>query len=167
MTSSDWPSINPYQAPAEVPPPTADNSLTDELRSTLAAFRQQIHAIGGAWIVFGVFLLMFVPTVSLGASPSRDAYGNIREGNVVSLIAGIIVAALGIAWILAGIGTCWKSRPGAYVGLAISYFVLLGLLMIRDPCSSVILIIVLIQAHRVLRWAKQLTAAGIPLTAKP
>jgi hypothetical protein len=34
-------------------------------------------------------------------------------------------------------------------------------------CGLIILLVVIVQAHRVLGWAKQLTRMGIPLTALP
>jgi hypothetical protein len=125
MKSGEWLTINPYQTPAEAPPPHADFDLTCELRSKLASFRRQIHALGGTWIVLGVILLMFVPTISLHASPSRDSFGNVRQGDVRSAIAGGIAATLAVGLIFAGIGTCWKSRRAVYAGIVISCFALL------------------------------------------
>ncbi|GAC1449455.1 MAG: hypothetical protein NVSMB9_33330 [Isosphaeraceae bacterium] len=34
-------------------------------------------------------------------------------------------------------------------------------------CSIVITILVIVQAHRVIKWARQMQAAGVPLTTKP
>jgi hypothetical protein len=147
MTSGGWPLINPYQAPAEAPPPILEVSLTDELRGKLAAFRQQIHAIGGGWILLGFILL------SIGPGPGR--------------IAVAIIGAVGLTWIVAGIAACLKQPWGVYLGIGINYLTLLACVLRIDLCSSLLLIVVLIQAHRVLRWAKEFIATGIPLGTKP
>jgi hypothetical protein len=34
-------------------------------------------------------------------------------------------------------------------------------------CGIVILIFVILQSHRVIKWAKQIRQAGLPLNAKP
>ena len=54
-----------------------------------------------------------------------------------------------------------------YVGLGLSYLSVISNLFNFNLCGMIILVIVIIQAHRVISWAGQLRRAGIPLTARP
>jgi hypothetical protein len=161
MTSGDWPTINPYQPPGEVPLAVAECTPDDQLRKTLSAFRQQINALGGAWILFGLVLLKIS---SMGVSMGS------QRGNWPGVIVACILGAISLAWISSGIAACWKKVAAIYVGVG-NQFCLLTYLMFVDALNAMLLavfnVFVVIQAHRVIGWARELQAAGIPLDAKP
>ena len=54
-----------------------------------------------------------------------------------------------------------------YVALALSYLSMVGQILNLNICGGIIIILVILQAHRVIGWAKEMRAAGLPLTAKP
>jgi hypothetical protein len=54
-----------------------------------------------------------------------------------------------------------------YVGLALSYLSALGNLVNLNLCGLAIVVVAIVQAHRVISFAGQLNRAGIPLTTRP
>ena len=66
-----------------------------------------------------------------------------------------------------GVFSCLKHMWAVYVGLGLSYLSVISNLFNFNLCGMIILVIVIIQAHRVISWAGQLKRAGIPLTARP
>jgi hypothetical protein len=171
MTSGDWSSINPYQTPVEAPLPQTNESQDEGRRGKLTAFRQQIHAVGGAWIVFGILLLPAASGISVGNLTGRTIDGKVVAGNPALLVVGNALGLLALVWIVAGVATCLKHVWAVYTGLIINYVVLAGLVLTlpQAVCNIVFVVIfvfVILQAHRVLRWSREFTAAGIPLNAK-
>ena len=79
----------------------------------------------------------------------------------------ILLAITGLVWFAVGVATCLKQMWAVYIGLGISYLSLLGNLTSVNICGLVIVILVIIQGHRVIGFSKTLRAAGIPLNSKP
>lgn len=152
---------NPYEAPstdAEDIRPQLGNPPPDfEL---VQKFRQQIHALGAFWIIIG---LLAVGIVTAGLMMGN---GIMRPNSQRPLIAFGVVATLGIAWIALGILTCLKKMWAVYVGLGLSYLSAVLQLLSLNVCGVVILILVILQAHRVIGWATKLKTAGVSLSAK-
>jgi hypothetical protein len=150
--------INPYQSPlveAAVVPGTGEASLA--LVKTLKDFRSQILALGVFWIVIGAIaagLGVFLATVR----PNQDE---------ITIFAAAVLIGFGLVWVVLGALVCAKQIWALYVALVLSYLSLIGNLLRINICGIIFMIVVILQAHRVLAWAKQLTAAGIPLTTKP
>lgn len=71
----------------------------------------------------------------------------------------------GLLWVAVGAFTLLKHMWAVYVGLVLSYLALAGSVLGLAPCQVILLLPVVIQAHRVLRWAKKLWSCGVPLTA--
>jgi hypothetical protein len=152
--------INPYQSPLAVSSPESDSEFGAEKRGLHRKFRQQIHALGGVWIIIGsLFCLALRPTHT-----GTDSLW--------------VLGAIGVVWLLLGVFACLKQMWAVYVGLVLSYILLVGDLILISVIRWVILIgvigiglailaVLILQAHRVIRWAKTLREAGIELTAKP
>ena len=158
MSQSDPPPINPYQAPSLAPGMAVIDIRDAEVRAKIKKFRDQIHALGAFWIIIGgisaalgVFLEVSLDSVEIQGAP----------------VLGAIVIATGAAWFGLGIAACLKQMWAVYVGLGLSYLSVLGNLARFNLCSLILLIAVILQAHRVIGWARELQAAGIPLDAKP
>ena len=62
--------------------------------------------------------------------------------------------------------SCLKQIWAVYVGLVLSYISVIGNLININVCGLVILVVIIIQAHRVIGWSRELTARGIPLNTK-
>jgi hypothetical protein len=148
---------NPYRPPvateAIVPP---QRPADMRLLKTLRDFRSQIVALGAFWIIIGGLCL------GLGIAL---ASGVVREREID--IVGIILAGIGAVWLGLGLLVCFKQLWALYVALVLSYLSLIGNVLNLNLCGIVLLIVVILQAHRVLGFAKELTSAGIPLTTKP
>lgn len=133
-------------------------ALGAENRELLIKFRQQIHAVGGVWIFFGVMYLLLGSYVLF----SNPGFLNIQSNGAMML------GGLGCVWIALGVYTCRKEMSALTGGLVISYLaVVIGLASGSSPASIAITGAVIIQGHRVRGFAKKLTAEGIALTTKP
>jgi hypothetical protein len=92
-------------------------------------------------------------------------YGRVElEG--ASILSGVVVVT-GICWLGLGVATCLKQMWAVYIGLGLSYLSVLGNLLRFNVCSLIIVAIVILQAHRVIGWARELQTLGIPLGTKP
>jgi hypothetical protein len=158
MAASDAESPNPYQAPSVAEPSAMLPSLvtTPAAYKLLKDFRTQIHALGGAWIAIGSLAGVVALFVGATANPDQET----------ALLLGILLAASTI-WIALGVFSCYKQIWAVYIGLVLSYLSLIGNLLSINVCSLIIFVVVIVQAHRVLGWAKQLRRMGIPLTTLP
>ena len=160
--SPDQSPLNPYEPPREAaqlysPVYQAGNIEHFKL---LKQFRQQIHALGGFWIFIGSVATIL--SVGLLAT-NGQALGMRGENFILVAVAGIA----GIIWLSVGVGACFKQMWTVYVGLGLSYLSVLGNLINLNICGLIILAAVILQAHRVLGFAKRLTFLGIPLTTRP
>ena len=124
-------------------------------------FRDYIHVLGALWIITG----MLVAGISLNeyfktpqeVSPSR------LDPQTVS----ILLATLGVIWLVLGILTCCKQRWAVYIALVFSWLTLLANIYIVNVCGICLMAFIVLHAHTVLRLANVLDAAGLPLTTKP
>lgn len=162
MPTPDYDSQNPYQAPASANPLpgeslTANNVLQVKL---LKDFRSQIHALGGFWIFIGLV------ASGLGVFAAATMVGGNADPTNMS-VASVVLVGMGVIWLALGICTLFKQMWAVYVGLVLSYISLVGNILRFNLCGLVILGFVIVQAHRVIGWARNLRQAGIPLTARP
>lgn len=158
MTTSDSQSPNPYQAPAAPEQSAMPSSAmtTPAAYRLLKDFRTQIHALGGFWIFIGSLACGLALLFGVTGDPVQET----------AILIGILLAA-GAIWLSIGVLACYKQIGAVYVGLVLSYLSLIGNLLSFNVCTLIIFILVVVQAHRVLGWAKQLTRMGIPLTTRP
>lgn len=147
---------NPYAAPpitAEMPFDSGERSIA--MTKIIKDFRSQSLALGVVWIIFGVIAVGLIALLS-----TTDALADREEGGPIFLA---ILAALGVLWFAAGIGTLMKQLWGVYIGLVMGYLSLIGNLLSFNLCALAITIFVLVQAHRVIGFARKMQAEGIPL----
>jgi hypothetical protein len=167
--------FNPYQSPVPaVDPVVATSALPPELK-ILKRFLREIQGLGGIWIFFGSLgaIALFL-TVIMNGLPF--GFGQ--------LILFVAYFAIGGVWILLGAFACMKQMWAVWVGMILSYLSLVGNLILflrmisigggEAICTAIIvafvlllLIAIVVQAHRCIRWAGHLSAWGIPLTARP
>jgi hypothetical protein len=149
---------NPYASPMADSSSVSSfsDSVDFRLSREVQEFRTQIHALGALWMIIGVIALGAGVALALNNQP------NVNRG----IIGLTILCVVGAIWLAFGLLTCLKQIWAVYIGLALTYVSLLGNLVSFNPCGLVIPLIVIVQAHRVIGWAKKMTAAGIPLTAK-
>ena len=152
---------NPYQSPAAPTPVIQPSSESHEqLHKVLEDFRSQIIALGAFWIFIGAMAI--AAGVFVGYMANR---ANQDPATMKILLA--ILGVMGVIWVALGVCVCLKQIWALYVALVLSYLSLISSVFRLQICSIVLLGAVIFQAHRVLRWAKELQAAGIPLTTRP
>lgn len=147
---------NPYAPPQTDPQPGWKPSEIDyRLQRTIRDFRSQMLALGVAWILLGV-LAGGVGAYLLANGP----FGNLEQ------ILLAIVAVSALLWLTLGTFTCLKQMWAVYAGLVLSYISLVGNLLNLNVCAVIIVIAIIVQAHRVIGFASQIKAAGLPLDTK-
>ena len=155
---------NPYQSPV------ADSEQTERQAgkaypdpAIIVKFREQIHALGAFWIIIGGIASGLVAMVFLGSADFLTS----DPDNIVFLIVAGVSGFMGLAWVVLGVLTCLKQMWAVYTGLVLSYLSAALQLLNLNLCAIAILVIVILQAHRVIGWARKMQAMGTPLTAKP
>ena len=155
--------INPYQSPAEANP--AATTLTADQRrhvELLRDFRSQSATLGVCWIVFGVIAL--AAGVFVAVETLSSGWRELPKTTVRFLVTLVV---LGLVWIALGALVYRKGIWALYAALLLTYLALLGNIVQLSILRVVLIATVIVQAHRVLLWARQLRRAGIPLTARP
>lgn len=150
--------LNPYQAPPVLIPQMDAKKATDQL--LLKKFRSQIQALGILWILFGV--LCAAVTIAIFFVSDMQL-----QEPIARIIFAAILGFLTFIWLISGILSCYKIMPGVWIGLAASYLSLAGNVINFNLCGLVIMLVAIIQGHRVISWASKLSAEGIPLNQKP
>lgn len=149
---------NPYQPPQiETPMFAPAPAVNLRLHKALKDFRSQILALGVAWIILA--------GLALGAGVLIGAFGELADEATPILLA--VVGVAGLLWGGLGICTCLKQMWAVYTGLVLSYLSVVGNLVQLNMCPVVILVIIIVQAHRVIGLSKELQQAGVPLTTRP
>ena len=130
----------------------------DVSSEAIKKFRREMHGLGGFWIFIGA-LATFAAIMLAAVEPPAGV-----DPSDLQAIGSAVFFVLGSAWVVLGIFTCLKKMWAVYVGLGISYLSLLGNLVNLNICGLVIVIVVIIQAHRCISAASKFRAAGIDLT---
>lgn len=115
-------------------------------------FRQQIIALGALWTVIGLLNARLAAAFLAGLTPN--------EALAAMALMAPFILALGIIWIAVGVSTCMQIVPALFVGLVLSHISLVLSAVSMDFCSVAIMVIAVLQAHRVLRLRKQIRAAA-------
>ena len=130
-------------------------------------FRREIHGLGGAWIFFGVMCMILAMVFpALGGA-------NVRMDEEERVGAAVVFGLIALLWLTAGIGSCFKQLWALYFGLVVSYVSALGNLItmfsakIPNPCALIIVVIIIVQAHRTIGWANKMKKARIALNTRP
>ena len=162
MSESPTPSDNPYKTPAQSYEPSAAAQAyardvdTRETMETIKKFREQMHALGALWIIIGAIAL------GLSLYTMNEMPGDENAFGVV-----VVFGFFGLLWFGLGIATCFKLIGAVYVGLVISYLSLLANILSLNICGTIVVIVVILQAHRVIKWAGEMRNSGIPLNSLP
>ena len=131
-------------------------------------FRGEIHALGAFWMLIGLLTLGLGAAIGTGVfGPVSGGLGQVNEQRDAAPILAAVLFAIGALYLLVGLAACMKHLWAVYVGLVLSYLSLVGNLFSLNLCGIVILAIVILQGHRVVKWAGEMRRAGVPLTAKP
>ena len=154
----DSPSENPYQSPAI---PADDGETVGDIvvkdRLLLQKCQQQMVALGLLWIVIGILGLGITVIAPISEATS------VLQGPLFYALISLLFAA-SILHLIAGVFTCFKQRSAVYLGLVVGYPTAFVNLLLLNLCPFLMLGIGLLLAHRVLRWAKELHARGVPLS---
>jgi hypothetical protein len=152
---------NPYQAPASDLDQPAAVDASAVRPGLIKMFRDQAVALGAVWVLLGGVL------AAGGGLVSWRAGRDVRLGVGLDMPTFVVgMAVLGLTWLVLGVLTCLKQVGAVYVGLVLSYLALLTQVLTLNFCGSILLILVILQAHRVIRWGNQMRAAGIPMNAR-
>lgn len=158
MATPDEDSTNPY-APTTISESIADDEQIATNAKLVKDFRSQSLALGVLWILIASLCiglsLVFLNARSLMSGDAQTRFAN------ATLLGGV-----GIAWLVSGTLALTKNIWGVYFGLVLSYLWLIGVVLQVNICAFVIVIIVLIQAHRVIGFANKMKKLGIPLTQR-
>jgi hypothetical protein len=152
---------NPYQAPESELRPPVDLERAAVTRELVKKFRDQTLALGVLWIILGT------ATAAMGGIFLRRTPGYLHAVGPSVYALLLVNVVLNLVWVVLGVLTCMKQLGAVHVGLVLSYLFLLERVVSLNVPMAVILIAVILQAHRVIGWARQMRAASVPLTAKP
>ena len=154
--------FNPYQAPMQ--PSFVEPESLDAWPAKVRRFHSESRALAGAIVFFGVIGVMITVTVI----SSGDA--NLLGSYAIGFGAGCLFS---VCAIVVGFGIGMKKLNAIRTGLGILYLTPLVLaVMFPSAVGAMIalgyiaLALVIAQAHRVLGWAIDMEAAGIPLTTR-
>ena len=149
------PSDDPYD-----PMPADDDFEEPEVdRKMIRQFREQTRSLGLVWIIFGGLNLAIAALAFTGNAQIRKLAGG---QEVVFVFAGVF----GSIWIICGILSLVKILPAIFVGLGLTYIAIALNVITLNICGIVIDIVIILQAHRVIRWASKMRQAGVPLDTK-
>jgi hypothetical protein len=162
MSTSPDDKPNPYESPAMVAASAnAPLELERPLATTLGVFHSQMLILGWFWVFAGLIAVL----VAAGSSDVLDVH---ITGRLQYTWASIFYGVTGLIWIASGVSTCWKQIWAVYVGLVLTCVHFAATVLHGYLCfPSVFLIAAILQSYRVLGWAKELSAAGIPITTRP
>src|SRR3954471_10305728 len=152
------PDKNPFAEQNPYAPPTTPggnfsinpSSHSLEMSKLVKDFRAQSLALGVAWLIFGGLVVLAI-CLLLVVSLTPQQF----DATLFPILIGLM-AISGIGWLAGGVGTLMKQVWGIYVGLVMSYFALVGNLLNFNICGLVIIIFILVQAHRVLTFANRM-----------
>ncbi|WP_166820647.1 zinc ribbon domain-containing protein [Thalassoroseus pseudoceratinae] len=125
-------------------------------RTKLERFRKEIHGLGGFWIVIGSLGLL--AAIVLGNAPRNNQF----DPDIL-----VVLVPLTLFWIAVGVCMCLKQMWAVYTGLVMSYLSLIGNIFLSfNICAIAILVAAVVQGHRVIKWASELKALGVPINTK-
>jgi hypothetical protein len=153
MSHSPDPTVNPDPHPARNAEPVEAMVVDSEDQELVTSFREQILALGAAWIFIGVLALVLMAYIFFTSNRS--------ELPSTLYIASVIGNAL--LWIIVGSLTCLRFMWAIYVGRVLSVLSALCMLLTLNVIGLVLICIVIYQAYRVIGFASEMEARGIPL----
>jgi hypothetical protein len=156
--------------PSAVPSPALPARPGEVDADFVERFRGQVHGLGGVWLlntVVAVGLLVFESELG-----PESPFAWMRAPGAAALVVGYAVLCLAM-----GVLTFMKKLWALMLGLGLGYIflivnVLAWLSQLSGQGSHPLIavawsVVVVLQCQRVINWAKQMLAEGIPLTARP
>jgi hypothetical protein len=153
---------------------TLSPPLTGEIDAgVIKKFREQLHAVGGVWILMGCVIAAAGVYFSSSTQSAGVSWASLPLS--VALFVG-----LGGTLVTLGVFACLKKRWAITAGLIVSYLVLAGNVLswleqvsapVNNASPSTLSIVIwgaiIVQCHRVVSWANRMRKADVPLTARP
>jgi hypothetical protein len=155
------PDFNPYASPACASEKTPVLSTVDMVR-VVKQYRQQMHSLGTLWIIIGC---LGVVLGTVFAFRDLSQVGGMEEYYRPMIVSSFVMT--GVVWFGLGILTCLKQMWAVWIGLILSYVMVLASLLNFNLCGIVVVGAAIFQAHRVIGWAKEMQRRGIPLSTRP
>jgi hypothetical protein len=130
----------------------------------LKAFRDQLVALGALWIVIGLLsgaLGVYLATQAVGPASGQtlgQGLGGAAAGVVLWMLS-IVNIGYGVASLAIGVLACMKRVTALRVGMVLNYFILVIQVFALNFCGAAIMVVAILQAHRVLGLRKKLIAA--------
>jgi hypothetical protein len=150
------PDDNPYRSPEHAAEYAAKYQWNSEIDlSIVQRYRNQMHTLGAVWLGSGV-LLALVCGLFLVTGFRRLSY----------LEIGVAIF-YGLPLILLGAAVFAKQMWAVWIGLILTYIATLTSVFSCNAYATVLFLILVVQGHRALAMAGQLTSAGIPLDLRP
>ena len=181
MSEPDDDGIRPGEPPPSKPESHVDGSvphvpsisLPQYLLDIDRAFRAQTLSLGAAWI--------FVGLCAMAASGCLMARADELPARLRSYYAVLVMVSAGAAlvWIPLGVGACLRRMWAIQAGLGVNYVLLLVYVamqaasmltlegaqlfgaLLAPSCGALIILISILQAHRVIWLDQQLRAARL------
>lgn len=158
MAHSDEDQSNPY-APSLTLESSPPGDVGVAHAKLVKDFRSQSLALGVLWVIFGLLCVGVLAALFGGAMPNM-------QGEAMGSAFAVILGVIAVGWLVSGVLALMKNIWGVYFGLVLSYLSLIGNVLQMSVCGIVILIVIAIQAHRVIGFANKMKSLGIPLNQK-
>ncbi|MHC4324808.1 MAG: hypothetical protein ACYSUX_11095 [Planctomycetota bacterium] len=120
----------------------------------LEKFCYQIHTLGAFWIIISILGIL---GMLFHRERLIDPIG-IPNESTVDVVIFVLVA---MVWISIGVLIWFGHIWAVYIGLVLSYLQLIGLFLSSPGLAIIIQIMMIIKAHRVIRWAKQMRTVDV------
>lgn len=146
--------VNPYAPTATTEQPAVD--MTEDHAKLVKDFRSQSLSLGVLWLIFGSFGLTLIGVAFAYGNPIFDS----KDPIFMAFIATVTLFA--VAWVVSGVLAVRRQLVGVYVGLGLTYLLLIPNLYLMNLCGIVILLVVLLQSHRVIGFARKMRELNIP-----
>jgi hypothetical protein len=156
---------NPYESPRQLENDNACD-VNAELLTLLKKFQQQTLALGVVWLVCGGMLS------ALGGYSVFTA-GVVTSAEFPRYYTTVVLTFTSSVLSVIGLLTCCRWMPAVLIGIAISYcsLVVAIILFVKGSFpidlfadfAAIFNAVVIVQAHRVLRWSKELKSKNISL----
>lgn len=121
----------------------------------LKAFRDQLVALGALWIVIGLLsgaMGVYLATQAMGQTSGQEPGG--AAAGIVLWVLSFVNTGYGVASLVLGVLACMKRITALRVGLVLNYVILVIQVLALNFCGAAIMVVAILQAHRVLSLRK-------------
>lgn len=146
---------NPYASPLSDSAPDADQDDVTIDRALVRQFESELTALAGFWCIVGVC------AAGIGYAIS-DSAASTWFDIMMHLSAGLLLT-IGLACVVLGVLTGLRRMSALRAALGLTYFAILLPPVLFSIIGVAMLLLVVAQAHRVLKTAAKLERANLPL----